>query len=295
MNDYSVDQLASDGARYALGLLLQRVTEGDEPFVTYKEIVDLLQSPLKIPIIFPIHIGAVAGQLMSDVHAIDPQAPLINALVTRADGLPDKGFGSFYNPARTKVTDRTWEQLARKERLSVLAEIRASVRRYPDWDDVFRKAYGVPLSELKPLKSFAELDGKTPETGGGRGGGESDEHKALKIWASANPAVLGIAASMLAQPEAKLLSGDRVDVLFSDGKDFVAIEVKSCRSGPDDWQRGIYQCLKYMAILRAQEYPVPAKVSAVLLTEAEVTPKLKARAKALGVTLKVHQLHKDGT
>ncbi len=105
-----------------------------------------------------------------------------------------------------------------------------------------------------------------------------------------NPGRLGLSSAMIGVPEQSLLSGDRIDVLFSDGANFVAVEVKSILSGEDDWQRGIYQCVKYRAVVMAQERPVPTTVRAILLTEQPLTPELAARARELDVIMRVNAL-----
>ena len=82
-----------------------------------------------------------------------------------------------------------------------------------------------------------------------------------------------------------------IDVVFHDANRFVVFEVKSCWSGPDDLQRGLYQCVKYRAVLMAQERPVPMSVHAILLTETRLPPELETRARELDVALKVHRVN----
>ena len=71
----------------------------------------------------------------------------------------------------------------------------------------------------------------------------------------------------------------------------MAVEVKSLRSSYDDWQRGLYQCVKYRAVLEAQEKLIKMTVRSLLLTEEELPDDLKVRARVLGITLKVHALN----
>lgn len=51
--------------------------------------------------------------------------------------------------------------------------------------------------------------------------------------------------------ECKLKSGDIPDVLFKNEKFCIAVEVKSRISDEEDLQRGLFQCVKYRAILEA--------------------------------------------
>ena len=287
---YHVDSLARRGARHALGLLLQHV-RADEPFATYGSIARLLEAKLRIPRVFPTHVGAVAGEMMNRILEIDEDAPLINALVTRPSGIPGKGFGGYYDDRYRPSGGRGWMALSRKRKLDVVEEVRAQVRRYPDWDKIYRELFGKAPPPPVPKKRFTEKDGKRPETSRPPGAGESPEHKKLKTWAADNPAALGLGSAMNPKPEWPLLSGDRIDVLFSDGTSFVAVEVKSIRSSPDDLRRGIYQCVKYRAVLEAQEHPVTTPVRAILVSEERLPKDLQARARLLGVALRVQAVN----
>lgn len=287
---YTVDRLAQRGSRHALALLLQHIRDADEPFVTYGAIAKLLQRKLRIPIVFPTHVGAVAGTMMDEIERVDGSAPPINALVTRPSGIPGGGFGGYYNRLWRPEGGRTWDKLHRSRKLEVVEEIRIAVRQFADWDGLYRKLYGVSPSRVVVRKRFAEKDGKPPETSRS-GTGESKEHRKLKLWAAAHPTALGLSSAMVGVLEQDLLSGDRIDVLFSDGVDFVAVEVKSILSSEADWQRGIYQCIKYGRVLEAQQLPVETIVRTILLTELPLTAELKARARSLGVFTKVHRVN----
>ena len=291
MPTYDLNDLRKRGPRYALALLLQHVAAGEEPFVTYGAIAELLECRLGIPTIFPTHIGSVAGALMDMVLEEDPGAPLINALVTRPNGVPGRGFGGYYDAYRRRPGARTWKRLSRNQRIEELEAIRGEVRRYPAWRSLYKSLFGSPPQREPVKKKYTERDGKPPETTRPLGRGESAEHKVLKSWACENPAALGLSADMKGDPEAGLLSGDRIDVLFASGSHLVAVEVKSILSGEDDWQRGIYQCVKYRAVLEAQNRPGAPKVRALLLTEERLPPALRERASVLGVQLKVYRLN----
>lgn len=123
---------------------------------------------------------------------------------------------------------------------------------------------------------------------GGRGGeAESAEHKRLKAWVSKNPTMIGITPPPQSTTlEARLLSGDEVDVLFASGTTFHTVEVKSRRSNRYDFERGIYQCVKYREVKRAEHAPFQISVETILVTEAELPPDLVERATLLGVKWK---------
>lgn len=291
MSTYTVDRLARRGARHALALLLQHIRAGEEPFVTYGAIARLLEAKLRIPRVFPTHIGSVAGTMMDLIEEEDPQAPLINALVTRPNGIPGKGFGGYYNRRIRRDGERTWDKLPRGRKLEVVAEVRAEVRRYPGWNALYATLFGGVLPKAAKPKRYVERDGKPAAADRPVGKGESPEHKKLKDWAVKNPVALGLTLAFKGTPEKGLLSGDRIDALFTDGASFVAVEVKSMLSTDDDLRRGVYQCVKYRAVVAAQESPVLVTVRTMLLSERELPEDLKTRARELGVLLKVHAIN----
>ncbi len=74
------------------------------------------------------------------------------------------------------------------------------------------------------------------------------------------------------ETEFVLASADRVDVVYR-GRDMtVAIEVKSRDSDYDDFRRGVFQCIKYRAVMKAMDMP---KVVALLVTQTDIPGDLK--------------------
>jgi len=85
--------------------------------------------------------------------------------------------------------------------------------------------------------------------GGGRGGGESPEHKALKEAIAKNPAyLLGVPGLRHWKTEHPFVTGDRVDVVLRDHNGrFVAVEVEvDCDQHE---QAGPLQSMKYRALI----------------------------------------------
>ena len=83
-------------------------------------------------------------------------------------------------------------------------------------------------------------------------GGEGEEHKNLKQFIYEHPEVLGIKDVADKSVEFRLPSGDLLDVYFiKDNGDRVAVEVKPASSPDEDMMRGIFQCVKYKAVLEA--------------------------------------------
>ena len=86
--------------------------------------------------------------------------------------------------------------------------------------------------------------------------------------------------------EVELLSGDRVDVVSIMEDRTVAIEVKSKDSDWFDLRRGVYQCVKYRAVMKAQDIRRNANVESWLVTETPLSDELKKLARRLGVRTK---------
>src|SRR5262249_13833468 len=84
-------------------------------------------------------------------------------------------------------------------------------------------------------------------------GGEGAEHRTLKEYVAKHPQVIGLPRGAKSQLEKVLGSGDRADVYFTMGDKFVVAEIKSNISPMVDICRGIFQCVKYKAILRAHQ------------------------------------------
>ena len=78
-----------------------------------------------------------------------------------------------------------------------------------------------------------------------------------------------------------LLSGDEVDVYFETDGRIDLVEVKSRRSNWHDLQRGVYQCVKYRAVLDAQRKQLmpSSRSAATLVVETRPSNELLALAK----------------
>jgi hypothetical protein len=88
-----------------------------------------------------------------------------------------------------------------------------------------------------------------------RGGqGESPEHRALKEYVAKNPeSLFGLKGyERYAVPEKYFPSRDRVDVYFEHPQKPVAVECKAANASDDDLASGIFQCVKYRALLEAE-------------------------------------------
>ncbi len=131
-------------------------------------------------------------------------------------------------------------------------------------------------STVKPVA----LPGIEIDDGGSPSGyssvAESDEHRALRLWAQANRRPFTGENGAAGETEWPLPSGDRVDAVHDTPDGLWLIEAKSRRSGDLDLERGIYQCIKYRAVTKAvHENNGDARpIHAVLLTERDLPSRL---------------------
>lgn len=231
--------------------------------------------------IFSTRMGFVAGALMERIHDVVPSAPLLNILLVRqSDQYPGSGAGGFmaHHFGRKWLEDKRNRDRRWKE-WSAFADIAMQeVYAFKNWDDVYRKVFGGPLVSDGPFhQEAAERDGTL---GGVGGGGEGENHRKLRLWAQKNPRkIVPNLKALKAETEFKLLSGDRVDVVFLAKGKSVVVEVKSRDSNEADLERGLYQCIKYRAVKAASDGRKDADVQAILLTEQPLPSDLKARAR----------------
>lgn len=111
MGTYTIQQLCEEGPQYAMAMLLRAMDAG-EPFVTYGAIRSELEYQLNIPQIFSTQIGYVAGTLMDQILAIDEDAPLINVMIARANGIPGVGAGGYLAERYGNPKLKKWDNIS---------------------------------------------------------------------------------------------------------------------------------------------------------------------------------------
>ena len=280
---YTIKELCENGPQFAMAMLI-RTIKNREPFVTYGAISKEIEYQLKISKIFSTHIGYVAGTLMNKILEIEPNAPLINVLITRSNGIPGKGVGSYLAERYNDNKLNHWDYISWKSKLKIVQREREKIFDFDRWENINRRLFSDNARGLIRERLARDYDSCQGNYGGEA---ESEEHRALKAWVSKDPRHIGLSRNFgQGEIEARLQSGDEVDVVFSHGNSFRMVEVKSQRSNDEDFRRGIYQCVKYREIKKAEYAPYTIDVQAVLVTERELSADLKERAKLLGIILK---------
>jgi len=186
-------------------------------------------------------LGGVMGRVHDIIEEIGESTgekiPTLNGLVQdMSTNLPNEGF-KYVIPGYKKLSTDSKKGEVRK--LNFEAHIY-------DWSWVLKEL------GLKPanVATADKIDKIKREVYGS--GGEGKEHKALKEYIAKHPESIGVKGVTFTKTEHGLLSGDSLDVYFEcRKKQHYAIEVKPKSSPEADILRGIYQCVKYKAVMDA--------------------------------------------
>lgn len=254
--------------REALPLLV-RQARAQQP-ITYSSLAAELgiSSPRNLG--YPLgSIGESLGELSKEWGEVIPVIQCV--VVDKKTGLPGEGIGEFIADARP------FGSLPRREQRRLIDLELRKVYAFEGWPAVL-EALGLRM----PTEDFRSLTSAASEY---RAGGESDTHKRLKKYVAAHPGVVGVGGQGVGEVEYQLPSGDSLDVLFRERRDWTAVEVKSRLSGVDDIARGLFQCVKYQAVVEAVQATerVPRSARAVLVLEAQFPEALVSLRNLLGV------------
>jgi hypothetical protein len=194
--------------------------------------------------------GAIGSALLETDQETDEKIPPLNALVVNATtGVPGDGCDYYLS---TYPDKRGRKKLSNEQRNSMAEETIEEVFRFRGWDDILL-SYG--LKQIKGGIPSLQIDiaPKKPRKSGWSTGPETEAHKSLKNWVAKNPRVIkSKISSQAGKTEWLFASSDRADVMFKHADGCVAVEVKTSEAPDQELERGIYQCVKYQALLRAE-------------------------------------------
>lgn len=277
-------------ARHALPILVWCAEHGRT--ITYsqldQEIVNRELGHHVMAIAYRTVAGAVGYALLEleQQFGLEGLIPPLNSLVINQETLlPGSGFNEFLE--HYAQPEQLANQLTVDAKRAIVEEIHADVFAYPQWQEILGEC------ELLPIAGGVNLDpdaGEVPQPtrGGWSNEGESDEHKMLKEFVAQNPHTIGLPqGTPTGQLEYRFASGDSADVVFETDQGFFGVEVKSIISCDNDLSRGLYQAVKYQALLRAEQKAMrfPPTARAVLVCEHNLSPGLQNLADALGIAV----------
>lgn len=261
------DELYQQRARLALPMLVRQAKA--QKTIFYADLAAELgmRNPRNLNFV----LGSVGRTLQRLGKERGIEIPPIQCLViNRRKALPGDGVGVFISKEDFRKMSK-WQQ-----RALVKAQLQ-QIYAYPGWDEVLA-AFALQPAPL----DFSRLVNAAAR----RGGGESEAHRRLKEHVATHPEVVGLRASSgQGQTEHVLPSGDKLDVLFRQGDDWIAVEVKSHVSDYGDLARGIFQCVKYQAVLEAYLLSTAqaGNVRTVLVTTQDLSAELRSLKNMLGV------------
>lgn len=237
----------------ALPILLRWAKEGESH--TYTDLARELHDRNGHSIKHVLNYGRVAGGVAQAIEWLsgqwkEPIPPLHVIVVNKNKGMPGEGAATIVPSYFDDKPMDTPEQ-----RRAHFEEALQDVITYPHWDRVARALDAPILEPDAGEKPQNEAQRVIPLPRVQQGGGpESAEHQALKKWVANQPEEFMDYGSFTTGTNEKLLSsGDRLDAHFDNGKQRLAVEVKTSRCSEDELQRGVYQAVKYRAILRAEQ------------------------------------------
>lgn len=250
--------------------------------MTYQELARRLNRVDKHGEPAALGLGRILGLAMEHVDGAARQlgwvVPFLTSIVVSKTG---KGKGLPSDGVRERWAG--YDRLTRAEKADKAAAEYMRILLFGSrWNDVL-SVLGLPPCQVAAL----------PPGSAGRGGGESVAHKAFKAYIRMRPDLVGADATWDSEEEFALRSQDEIDVLFKSksGDAWIGVEVKSAVSDRNvlDYRRGLYQIVKYQAVLAAQalvDNPLtPPSVKVVLALESILPEALRAEARFLGVAV----------
>lgn len=271
----------------ALPILIQRAKS--RRTITYTELGDEIQQrfgeiPTKRKTLYGQPVGAIGYAIEDLGKEWGELIPPINALVVNAASkMPGDGVDQF---VEHYLRDKERKSLSKGDRRELMQYVIERVWDYAKWDRV-ADALGAQLLEVVEDGGEGDLDLPPPQK---IFGGESKEHKALKQWVCMHPEVL-VEYGVFAAGEAEhyMRSGDSLDAFFENDQTCIAVEVKTSKAAEVELIRGIFQVVKYRAVLKAEQIAsgrVP-NGKAVLVTTQSLPHKVRQLAKRLMVDSRV--------
>jgi hypothetical protein len=221
-------------ARQALPLLVRQAEVGQTIF--YSDLAEELGMSNPRTLNYPL--GCIGRTLESLSKSWREPIPPIQCLVVNKNtGLPGEGIAWFL------IKENDFGSLTRPQKREIIKAELSRIFIYSRWHEVL-EALSLP---------YVSRDFSTRiEQAATFGGGEGERHRILKEFIAKNPEIIGLAtATPHGKTELPLASGDFLDVSFESKGEWTAAEVKPLTSPVLDIMRGLFQCVKYRAVMEA--------------------------------------------
>ena len=266
MNDYSYileKTIPTEKMRAIVSTMIPhliRWAQNGETDKTYLDMIHILNMPRWSGI------GRALGSVEDVMQVLRKDSgksdiPSLNALCKNTSTkLPSEGFSYVY---------KEYDKMPVEAKRIFVAVVNQKAVKYEHWDWVLN-ALG-----LQPAVGLTEDEWQSISKPIYGSGGEGKEHKALKEYIKANPQALGIHHVAHVETEHVLPSGDRLEVYFElKNGTHIAVEVKPSTAPEQDVARGIFQCVKYEATMKAirQLENESYAIQTYLVVAADITP-----------------------
>jgi hypothetical protein len=210
---------------------------------------------------------------------------MINLMVVnKTTRLPGKGADRYIKEYCWNFLSRNVDltRLSLRQKKTMIESAHAEIFDFPGWSDMLR-AYGLEHVRTKSRKRARSAKPRQPNPNGWSTGPEGEGHKNLKARIARTPALVGLHHHSEGRTEEWLWSGDRADVYFETAA--LSVEVKADGAAWDELHRGIFQCVKYKAVLRAQQIHdrVIPTADCILALGGRLPSDLKDLAQRLGI------------
>lgn len=233
------EKLYLERARIALPILVRQAQAGQK--IYYSDLAEEMEMPNPRNLNYVL--GAIGNALQLIGEEWGEKIPPIQCLVlNRQTDLPGDGISWFIENKESFLNSP--KQIKRQ----IVGEMLSEIFLYQKWEEV------LAFLELEPLEmDFSAMIEKLRYYGG-MGKGESESHRNFKEWVFNNPTSLNLDNKVIpVKMEYLFPSQDAIDIAFRSKDFFVGVEVKSKISNDSDILRGVFQCIKYDALIRAEQ------------------------------------------
>jgi hypothetical protein len=232
-------QKYQQSARLALPLLVAQARARNT--ITYGQLARELNMPNHRNLNHVL--GAIGQEIKELGREWKEEIPALTCIViNKHDRQPQRGIEFHMSPEE-------FGRLSQTRQEEILRHLYRDIWDYERWDEVLLHFSLEPVIPAKS-KRLQEIVKKAEY---GRAGGESEDHRRLKEYIRANPDVLRLPKSLDGRTEHPFPSSDEIDVMFDSGPTWIGVEVKGIRSDSADIMRGIFQCVKYKALIEATQ------------------------------------------
>ncbi|WP_053183105.1 hypothetical protein [Sunxiuqinia dokdonensis] len=230
------DKLYIQRARIALPILVRQAKARES--IYYSDLAAEMEMPN------PRNLNFVLGAIGNALRSLEElnktgKIPLINSIVVnKSNHLPGEGIGWF-------LEAKNFEKLSKNQKKELVNQLLSEIYSYQKWDWVLRQL------GLKPLKS--KISNEVNSLKKYEKSGESEYHLRFKNYLAMNPQIFGLKENQNGKTEYQFPSADTIDVIFEYKSEIIGVEAKSIISDEKDILRGLFQCVKYKALVEAEQ------------------------------------------